>query len=960
MAIFNVEYSKTDGKQVNISKLNSKVRSYIDKGKEAELEKLLSEEKDFQTFFQLSQLRTGLLSWYQFQEDAKVLEVGGGFGTLTGHLADRCAQVTVTERSMFRAESIAKRYEDKDNIIVYAGDIFDISFTDKFDVIILCGILERIGNGSSEVSVYSEYLKRLSGLLTARGRILFAVENRYGLRYFCGAVEPHTQRAFDGINRYPKGTSGYSFSRNELVEIVERAGFEKYKFYYPLPDYKFPQLIYTDEYLPEKNLKERLLPYYQRNDTLVAQELELYDDVISNHAFPFMANSFLVECGCEDTLCEVVYAAVSTDRGRNRSFCTSITKNNNNLTVNKRALYTEGKESVNKLKANFTDLQNHGIPVISGSFSGEEMKMPYIAYPTLSNYIKEIITTDISLFESLIERLYDYILKSSVTVSGESNALVTHLIGKAVVSEDDMKDVDFGPILEKAYIELIPLNCFINPDTKEFLYFDQEFVRDNYPAKYILFRAIHYIYCFTPRAETIYPKEQLLEKYEMKELWEFFTKEEALFLDDVRNREDYAQFYQWNRIDKARLSDNVARLEQKITPAAKTDDYIVSDKMKKTWQVELNILDEIDRICKKYSLTYFLVHGSLLGAVRHKGFVPWDDDLDIAMLRKDYDTFLEVAPKELKTPLSLHTMATETDIFWGGFAKIKNADTTAIPTRELTHEANLGIWVDVLPIDYCTEDERLFVKKQKKIRHCHRLFLAKIYGKEFKRYADMNPWLWRCYRLLSWFYSFANLSGRLNHAMQLYTDKSNDVAVFSGYYQHRRLSAKLFSDTCMLDFEGRKVPAPVKYEEYLRALLGNDYRKLPPVEERKPKHAGIYDPEKPYGEYQKLFNGMFEGCKGKQIILFGSGFMFEDYMKKYGSQYRPSLLVDNDQNKWDRRRMGIPIASPQRILGIPKSKRHLIICSFYYKEISKQLDEMGITDYKVYIQNMDWILQAES
>ncbi len=109
---------------------------------------------------------------------------------------------------------------------------------------------------------------------------------------------------------------------------------------------------------------------------------------------------------------------------------------------------------------------------------------------------------------------------------------------------------------------------------------------------------------------------------------------------------------------------------------------------------------------------------------------------------------------------------------------------------------------------------------------------------------------------------------------------------------------------------------------------------------------------------QKL-TGMFEGSKGKKIILFGSGMMFEDYMKKWGSRYRPAFLVDNDENKWGRSRMGIEIREPEKILEIPEEKRHLIICSFYYKEIEKQLREMGITEYRVYVQKLEWIVRAE-
>ena len=109
-------------------------------------------------------------------------------------------------------------------------------------------------------------------------------------------------------------------------------------------------------------------------------------------------------------------------------------------------------------------------------------------------------------------------------------------------------------------MELIPLNCFYNPATEDFLYFDQEFVRENYPAKYVLFRAIHYIYCFTPNAERYYPKQKLLEKYGLEDTWEIYLKEETRFLDEVRNRERYKQFYERTQIDRRRIVENVSKL----------------------------------------------------------------------------------------------------------------------------------------------------------------------------------------------------------------------------------------------------------------------------------------------------------------------------------------------------------------------------------------------------------------
>lgn len=953
----------------NVSKLDRDICQYIEQNpKGCIFDDIIAEDERFRVFEQLSELRTGLVSWYTFKSNAQVMEIGAGFGALTGRLCQMCGHVTVTERSAFRAKALSERYQDRENLDVWCGELQEIldvcgkDWIQYFDYIILSGLLERIGGGSADKHVYSEYLNGLKKLLKSDGKILLAVENRFGLKYFCGAVEPHTNRAFDGINSYPGGTGGRSFSRQELIEVLTGAGLQFNKFYYPLPDYRFPQLIYTDDYLPEKNLKERLIPYYRRSDTLVARESELYDEVIANGVFPFMANSFLVECSLDGSFCDVCYAAVSTDRGKECAFVTTIHESG---LVHKVPLYREGQASVEQLYKNVKDLQAHNIPIVEHRkipmvLNTPEMlqnkdayfllELPYIQWPTLSNYIKTIMENDTEAFLKLLDRLYEYILQSSEEVSAEENALLKVWNIK--------ESLDFGPILKSAYMELIPLNCFYNLDTEEFLYFDQEFVRENYPAGYVLFRAIHYIYCFTPNAEKYYSKQKLLEKYHMEDTWDIYRKEEHRFLDEVRNHKRYHQFYRWTSVDKKRIMDNALRLESEEEKIA---NYQVSDKMKKIWKIELDMLEQVERICNRHGLHYFLVHGTLLGAVRHKGFIPWDDDLDIAMSRKDYDTFLQVAERELEGEISVQNMWTEPDCFFGTFTRLRNASTTGIQERDIGHDCNQGIWIDILPYDYCVQDDRRFRLKEKRINHAYLLMLAKVYGRDGKNLFPEKRFLWKPCSMLMRFYPHTLLCKKFDRALRMDIEQpTEEIAFFSGYGVHRRLFANDFKEAAYLEFAGKERPVPCGYENYLFATMGGDYKKYPPEEERKPRHKGIFDPERPYGVYTQKLSGMFDKAKGKKIILFGAGLMFEDYMKKWGRRYHPAFIVDNDKNKWGHYKLGVEVKAPEEILKIPEEKRHIIICSYYYKEIQKQLQEIGIKDYRVYVQEASWIVKAES
>ena len=218
----------------------------------------------------------------------------------------------------------------------------------------------------------------------------------------------------------------------------------------------------------------------------------------------------------------------------------------------------------------------------------------------------------------------------------------------------------------------------------------------------------------------------------------------------------------------------------KLGKIASVNDYKVSDKMRRIWQVELAMLDKVDAICKKHDIHYFLLHGTLLGAVRHKGFIPWDDDLDIGMLRKDYDKFMEIAPKELEEPYFLQTMWTDHNCFFGGLAKLRNSETAGITERELGHNCNLGIWIDILPVDYCIDDEKKLTSKERNIKQVCHWMTAKVYGNELKRPDNIPSILYKIMTLVSFFIPYHHLCKKLDRAMRVYTVTSMKMAVFSG------------------------------------------------------------------------------------------------------------------------------------------------------------------------------------
>lgn len=942
MARLHNDYKNHQENEHIICDIDLDIKKYINQNNTKYYDHIIKYDDRWEVFYHLSEMRCSLLNWYEFRENSEILQINGGFGAITGMLCERGTHVTTTESSVFRAKTLYSRWKSYDNLDVYIGEFEDIVFDRKFDYIVLIGILETQGDGTSQKKIYADYLHKTFQLLKPDGKLLLATENRYGIRYFCGAQDPHTGKAFDGINHYPTGTKGYSFSKQEIIDILDMAGFEFHKFYYPLPDYKLPQLIYSENYLPQKNIRERLIPYYHNKNTLVAYENDLYDDLVDNNVFEFFSNSFFVECSSDNNFCSVNYATLSIDRGKKNGFATTI---HNNNTVKKKALYKEGEKNLFKLYKNMMDLKNKGINIVCHNLEKNEIKMPYIEDMTLSNYLKKIIKTDKEEFINIFDRLYNCILSSSEHVVPEDNALCNN----------KTRDLNWGVILRKAYIELIPLNSFyIN---RKIVFFDQEFVRENYPAKYILFRALLHTYCFAPYTERVIPLKMMKQRYELDEVWDIFIDEENRFISEIRNHEQYSNFYKWARIDKSRIHKNVQLLESEGEIIA---DYKVSKKMKDIWAVQLNLLQVFVDVCQKNDLTYYIIYGTLLGAVRHKGFIPWDDDIDVAMPRKDYEKLKEISPTKFNEPYFFQTPENDQNCFYNGYSRLRNVDTTGISLIDIGHDGNHGIWIDIMPLDSCPSYVKRKNKKIKRIRLVQRLLYAKIYQKEYDHFLDMTKFQWKLYGFITKFIKHKLLCYLLNRTIIACKEKDSIyIGIFTHYNHCQIFDKRDFESTVLLDFENLKLTAPEGYKRCLKMSIGDNYMKYPPVENRKPSHRGIFNTEYSYKRYTKLFSNLFSDCKDKNIVIFGAGLMFENYMKKYSKKYSPVFIVDNDEGKWGTKRHGIDIKSPNEILKTPQEKLKIIICSVYYREIEKQLKHMGITDYKIYTQEKEWIVRNE-
>lgn len=510
------------------------------------------------TFYHLTHTRKNILNWYTFDKEASVLEIGCGMGAVTGVLCEHCKEVTAVELSKRRALGTLLRCREKENLEIIVGNLNDIHFEKKYDYITLIGVLEYQGSYTDGENPYADFLKKVKGLLKPEGKLLIAIENQYGLKYWCGAREDHTGLPFEGMNQYRLSNRKVrTFSKKDLDILIKDCGFKKIFFYYPMPDYKLPTVIYSQKYLP-KNENMLNMSYYYIPDaaTLVASEKEICKDIINNQVFDFFANSFLVECTQEGTVGEVIFASLSSKRMIEYQVGTRITQNSE---VEKFALGREKRERhLEQILLNEREMKKVGLNVVGSQRKADRITAAYMDCPTLEEVILEYYyKKDKEGAYGVWDMLYDQILRSSVEVSNKENILYS--FGIDMYSECEK----YGVILKIGYLDMILRNAFYQDE--KIIWFDQEWTLENVPAKYVMYRAINQFYHSFNMAEKVIPMSILAQRYQLLAAWNKFTKLESLFIQSVIDSTHFAEGSAFERKASENIVMNIRRLINKGT-----------------------------------------------------------------------------------------------------------------------------------------------------------------------------------------------------------------------------------------------------------------------------------------------------------------------------------------------------------------------------------------------------------
>ncbi len=259
-------------------------------------EDVLARENEWALLYHLSPIRENLLEWYDFGEGKSLLEIGAGCGGITGLFCKKCDRVVAIDLSKRRSTINATRNRDFDNLEIMVGNFEDIQIEEKFDYVTLIGVLEYSIYYINSESPFVDMLKKAKRYLKPGGRLIVAIENKYGIKYWAGAREDHTGNLMDGIMGYSGVERVRTFSREGLEALLREAGFDSLEFYYPLPDYKLPTEIYSHKHLPKVYPFKYNTPNYDRDRLGLFDEGKAMDELIREGKFEMFANSFLVFC----------------------------------------------------------------------------------------------------------------------------------------------------------------------------------------------------------------------------------------------------------------------------------------------------------------------------------------------------------------------------------------------------------------------------------------------------------------------------------------------------------------------------------------------------------------------------------------------------------------------------------------------------------------------------------------
>lgn len=523
-------------KEIDISKEKQNIiNEYINKYSEEIYEKDLPEIISAEEMYYLTTVSQNLLNWYPFSKEDSVLEIGGDLGQLTGLFSKKCKDVTTIEPQWECAEAIRKRYKDRENIDLIAGKLEDISLNKKYDIITVIGNINRIEEIIGKQLDLENTIRYLEKYLNENGKMLIAVDNKFGLRYWAGNPENMLNKKFISLIGYHSEPISYeTFTKKSLEEILQKMEYN-FNFYYPLPDYKMPNVIFTDEGLPKYNSIDKYNPYTTQNSDLIINEIDVFREILTTNPemFIFFTNSFLIEISKEKRELPYNYISFNNMRKEKYRLITKIGKDY----VEKEAVTEEANQHIEQISKNIEYLKENQIKTLDET-EENKIKSKYVEQKYLLN---EVLTENLRQgkkdeFDKLVQKYIDLFLSQSYKTDNYDETIFK----KYNIEIEDKELIKSMNFLKNGLWDMTFKNCFYIDD--QFYFFDQEWNDENIPLEFILYRSILY----TISLRRYINIDELMEQYGLTQYREIFEKLDNVLQEEIRDDKIW-KFYSQNK-----------------------------------------------------------------------------------------------------------------------------------------------------------------------------------------------------------------------------------------------------------------------------------------------------------------------------------------------------------------------------------------------------------------------------
>ena len=457
----------------NEEDISQEEKTFIDtKLKNIDFEKdcisIIKNEPTLENILTLSEIRENILSWYPFKENTSILEIGANLGEITGLFCQKAKKVVAIEESKTKAEIIAKRHQNKQNLEIMVGDLNNIKIEEKFDYIILIGYLEN-----KKVD-FKQTLNIAKSLLDENGTILLALDNKLGMKYF-------SKTDSTGIT-ISNPVNKQFINLNKIYEYLKELDLSNIKTYYPMPDYKLTNVIFTDQRPLSKNDLSRNVTYNNNDTILFFDENTAYRELldIKENISKNFVNSYLLEISNKEINNKIKFISFSNMRKHEYKIKTImddeyVYKYPSNNESKKHI--EETKENIEIIKeSNLKTLDDYNENGIISKFSKEKTLDEIIIELFKSNQKDEAIDLMKRFKNEIKEKLKPGDIKNNVFDKYEIK-----------YNKEDLLSMYF---VKDGLWDLIFQNCFfIN---QEFYFYDQEWKEENLPIDFIMYRAVKY------------------------------------------------------------------------------------------------------------------------------------------------------------------------------------------------------------------------------------------------------------------------------------------------------------------------------------------------------------------------------------------------------------------------------------------------------------------------------------